>query len=230
MSRLRVVTGFALGTVALLATPAEAQQTLNLTVGVFQPTSEDARPRGDVLNENRRDLLFDIADFLGPSAGAEWLVGLGDFLEAGAGVSFTRRTVHSVYERLVDSDGSEIEQDLRLRIVPIDFTVRAVPLGQRRAVQPYVGAGLGVLWWRYAESGEFVGAQSQIFRDQFAASGSETAPVVVVGIRFADPDFSVGGEVRHRSVTAPLDNRFAGLDPKIDLGGWTWQVTIGRSF
>jgi hypothetical protein len=212
------------------AGPAAAQQTLNLTLGAFVPGSEDARVRGDVLNENRRDLLFDVSDFTGVTIGGEWLVALGPVVEAGAGAGFYRRSVDTVYERLVDSDGSEIEQTLRLRVVPMDLTLRVAPLGPRASVQPYVGAGLGVLAWRYSEAGEFVSGSNTIFRDQYVASGTATALVVVAGVRFADPDFAVGGEVRYRRADVALGSQFAGADPRLDLGGWTYQLTIGRRF
>ena len=212
------------------AGPVAAQQTLNLTLGAFVPRGEDARVRGDVLNENRRDLLFDVSDFTGPVIGGEWLVPLGPVIEASAGVAFHRRTVASIYERLVDSDGSEIEQDLRLRVVPAEFTLRVLPLGQRAVVQPYVGAGLGVFWWRYSEAGEFVSSSNTVFRDQYVATGSATGPVVVAGVRFADADFAVGGEVRYRQADVALGPEFAGANPRLDLGGWIYQVTIGRRF
>jgi hypothetical protein len=54
--------------------------------------------------------------------------------------------------------------------------------------------------------------------------------VVVAGIRFADSDFAVGGEVRYRRADVALGSEFAGADPRLDLGGWTYQVTIGRRF
>ena len=86
--------------------------------------------------------MFEISDFNSAAVGAEWLVPLGQYLEAGAGVGFSRRTVPSVYERFIDTDGSEIEQDLRLRRVPVDLTIRVLPLGQASGVQPYLGGGL----------------------------------------------------------------------------------------
>src|SRR5688572_7367074 len=152
---------------ALAPSTAAAQQTINFSLGLFTPRGEDARVEGDVINANRTFLAFDVDDFNSASIGGEWLVPLGEYLEAGAGVSFTRRTVESVYAEFVDSDGSEVEQDLRLRRVPIDFTVRVLPLGQRNALQPYFGAGLSVINWRYSESGEFIdfGQGREIFRD-----------------------------------------------------------------
>ena len=220
----------AAGLLAATAREASAQQTLNFSVGYFTPRGEDARAEGDVLNANRNFLAFDISDFNGASIGAEWLVPIGDYIEAGAGLSFSRRTVASVYSNFVDIDGSEIEQDLRLRLVPIDLTVRVLPLGQRNALQPYFGAGLAINSWRYSESGEFIdfGRNREIFRDQYVADGNETGPVFLGGIRFGGEGFTVGGEIRFRSAEAELDERFAG--PKIDLGGWTYNFTAGVRF
>jgi hypothetical protein len=216
------------------AQSASAQQTLNFSLGFFTVRGEDARVERDVLNENRNFLVFEVSDFNSATVGAEWLVPLGGYLEAGAGVSFSRRTVPSVYDAFVDDDGSEIEQDLRLRLVPVAFTVRVLPLGQSSPVQPYFGAGLGIFNWRYSESGEFVDFQNRnaIFREQYAASGNETGPVVLGGLRFAGDTVSAGAEVRYQSAAADLGSRFSGpvLDPRIDLGGWTYQFTVGLRF
>lgn len=216
------------------AWPAAAQQTLNLSLGYFTVRGEDARVERDVLNGNRNVLAFDIADFNGAAIGGEWLVPLGRYLEGGAGVAFSRRTVDSFYERLTDRDGSDIEQRLRLRIVPIAFTVRVVPLGHDSPVQPYIGGGLGVFHWRYSESGEFVDFQrgNAIFREQYVASGSETGPVVLGGVRFAGDSMSSGVEIRYQGADAPLGRPLSSLqrDPRIDLGGWTYQFTMGWRF
>ena len=216
------------------AQPASAQQTLNFSLGYFTVRGEDARVERDVLNENRNFLVFEIGDFNGATVGAEWLVPLGGYFEAGAGLSFSRRTVPSVYDDFVDSDGSEIEQDLRLRLVPVALTVRVLPLGQTSPVQPYFGGGLGIFNWRYSESGEFVDFRNRnaIFREQYAASGSETGPVVVGGLRFVGDTVSAGAEVRYHRAAADLGARFSTLapEPRIDLGGWTYQFTIGMRF
>lgn len=233
--RSAIVMVCACAALAGAATDASAQQTLNLTLGGFVPRGEDARVEGDWLNENRTYLTFDIKDFNGPTAGLEWLVPLGPFIEAGAGVSVSRRTVPSLYTDFVDIDGSEIEQDLRLRIVPVAFTLRVLPLGQSSPVQPYVGAGLGLFSWRYSESGEFVDFSrgNAIFREQYVASGTETGPIALGGIRFASDALSAGGEVRYQSATGDLGPVFALdtlPDPKIDLGGWSYLFTVGIRF
>lgn len=225
----------AVASIAASAQPAFAQQTLNFSLGYFTVRGEDARVEGDVLNANRSLLAFDVSEFNGATLGGEWLVPLGEYFEGGAGLAFSRRTVPSVYQDFVDDDGSEIDQDLRLRIVPVSFTIRVLPLGQSSGVQPYFGAGLGVFAWRYSESGEFVDfgtTPSTIFRDQFVASGSETGPIALGGIRFAGDTVSGGFEVRYQSADAALGPEFAVIadEPRIDLGGWSYLFTVGWRF
>jgi hypothetical protein len=211
------------------AQPALAQQTFNFTLGYFSVRGEDARVAGDVLNANRSFLTFDVKEMSGPTVGAEWLVPIGTYLEAGAGLGFTRRTIPTVYTKFVDTDGSEIAQELRLRTVPIDLTFRVLPLGQHSGFQPYVGGGLGVINWRYSESGEFVDLSDRsIFRNSYVASGTRTGPVALGGIRFAGNTASAGIEIRYRSAHAALAEPFAGT--AIDLGGWTYQLTAGMRF
>jgi hypothetical protein len=163
--------------------------------------------------------------------GGEWLVPFGRYLEGGAGIAFSRKTVPSIYADFVDTDGTEIDQDLRLRLVPMTFSVRFLPLGNDSPVQPYFGAGVGVVAWRYSETGEFVdfaGGRRDIFRDEFVATGTDAGPMVLGGIRAASDSASAGFEIRYQRARGTLDDRFAGS--RIDLGGWTYQATLGVRF
>ena len=229
-NRLIPVLMLACTVAVLVPATASAQQTLNFSLGVFTPRGEDARVAGDVLNANRTFLFFDIKDFKSASIGGEWLVPFNEFFEGGAGIGFTRRTVPTVYTDFVDVDGSEIEQELRLRTVPISFTVRALPLGQSNPFQPYFGVGLNVVNWRYSESGDFIDFNNNraIFRDSFVASGTATGPVVLGGIRFGGQSLTAGGEIRYSAAKADMPSDFAGT--RIDLGGWTYNFTMGVRF
>ncbi len=216
--------------VAALPASASAQQTLNFTLGGFVPKGFDARVEGDTLIENRDLLLFEMGDFTGGAVGAEWLIPLGEYFEAGAGLGFYRRTVATIYEDFEDNDGTEIDQDLRLRIVPLTFTIRVLPLGQSNGVQPYLGGGIGVFAWRYSESGEFVDFADggTIFNESYVESGNETGPVAFGGIRFAGDRLSAGGEIRYQAAEGELSEDFLG--PRLDLGGWTYAFTLGIRF
>ena len=227
-----------IGALAIGATarPAHAQQTLNFTIGYFTPRGEDARTEGDILTNDQRFLTFNIGDFNGPTIGGEWLVPFGEYFEGGAGVSLSRRTVPSVYTCCTAPGNVEIAQNLRLRMVPLSFTVRAVPTGQHSPIQPYVGGGLAVINWRYSESGDFVdfGNNRAIFTDSFVGSGNAAGPVALGGVRFAGDSATAGFEVRYQRAKADLPvSEFASSvnpNPKIDLGGWTYQFTVGMRF
>jgi hypothetical protein len=216
------------------ANTASAQQTLNFSLGYFGVRGEDARVDGDALVVNRDLYLFDFSDFNSVAFGAEWLAPLGDFVEVGAGIGFSNRSVDTIYEDLVRPDGSEIEQALKLRIVPITGSIRLLPLGRNNAFQPYVGGGIGIYNWRYSETGEFVdlrpGFGQEIFRDSYVATGTSVGPVAVFGARFlAGSNMTIGGEVRYQKAEGDLDeNDFLG--PKIDLGGFHYVATFGIRF
>jgi hypothetical protein len=212
-----------------VARPVSAQQTLTLQIGAFIPKGEDARVAGDVLTINRQYLLFDLGDFSGFLVGGDWALALGEYLEAGAGFGFYQETVPAVYAEWINEDGSEIVQDLKLRIMPATAVVKILPLGSRRAFQPYVGAGLGIYFWRYSESGEFLGTDGSIFRDSYVQSGTSVGPVAVFGLRGrVSQSAIIGMEGRYQWGEGQLSQDFLG--EKIDLGGFSILATFGYRF
>jgi hypothetical protein len=205
------------------------QQQLNFSFGLFAVRGEDARVEGDALVVNRDLYLFDFKDFNGPSIGADYLVGLGDYFEVGAGIGYTSRAVDTIYDDFVRPDGTEIEQQLKLRVVPMTATVRVLPLGHTTPFQPYIGGGIGIYNWRYSETGDFVNFSvvgQPVFRESYAASGTSIGPVAVFGLRFPVGNAIVGGEMRYQKAEGDLDERDF-LGPKIDLGGFHYSATVG---
>ena len=208
---------------------AAAQQSISVQVGGFFPKGEGSRSSGDVLAVNSDYLLFDFGDFKGFQIGGEWSAALGEFIEAGAGFGYYQSTVPAIYAEWINDDGSEIEQDLSLRIMPLTAVVRVLPLGSKRAFQPYVGGGLGVYFWRYRESGEFLGDDGSIFADTFEQSGTSVGPVLVFGVRGRVSGSSlIGVEGRYQWGTGDLNEDFLG--DKIDLGGFSLLATFGYRF
>ena len=137
----------------------------------------------------------------------------------------------TVYGNFVNRNGSEIEQDLKLRVAPFTATVRVLPFGRSRPVQPYVGGGVGVLSYRYSETGDFVDfTDNSVFRDSFAGSGTATGPTVLGGVRVPLGAWDFGGEVRWQKAKGdlPADLGFAG--DVIDLGGWNYLATVNIHF
>jgi outer membrane protein W len=216
----------AAGVVFSSAAPAQAQitQSVNLGVGWFMVRGEDSRGDDDVLVQDLQSLAFEIKDFNGPLVNGEWLIGFGDRIEVGFGAGFYQRTVPSVYAEFVDSDGSEIEQDLKLRIVPLTATVKFLPIGRAGDFQPYVGGGAALLNWKYSEIGEFVDfSDGSIFRDSYVASGNTVAPILFGGVRVpvSGDVFAFNGELRWQGGKG--DTTDTGLlADEIDLGGFSF--------
>ena len=220
-----------LALVLLAPAVASAQQSVSFNIGYFAVKGEDSRVDGDALAENRSFHLFDIEDFSGFTLGGEWLFPVGEFVEVGAGVGYYQRTVPSIYTDLVNDNGAEIAQDFKLRVVPISATVRFLPLGARSTIQPYVGAGLGIFPWRYSETGEFVDPDFNIFRGNFVESGTAVGPLVFGGVRVpVGPAFTLGGEVRWQRAEGEFDEPANFNGDRIDLGGISWQATLGFRF
>jgi hypothetical protein len=237
---MRVSMATGLRSVALLAVmgavlrpaPAAAQQTINFSFGGFAPRSEDARSANDVLVQDRTFLDFNVGDFSGATVSGEWLIGLGDYFDAGLGIGFYQRSTLAE-DRFSEFDitGDRILADLKLRVVPFNATFRWLPLGRHGGVQPYLGAGVGVFGWRYSESGDFVASDNvTIIHGNFVGSGSAAGPVVLGGVRVPVGSWSIGGELKYQKAKGdlPSDQGFAGAT--IDLGGLTYAFTFGVRF
>jgi opacity protein-like surface antigen len=245
-----VVLAGSLSAMVLASVPAQAQvvqvgrgdskNAIGFYLGGFLLRGEDGRDVDDVILADSADLVaFDsdsdrlkAKDFNNVTVGGEWLFGVGNFLEGGLGVGYYQKTVATTYTRLTNSDGSEITQDLKLRVIPMSATVRFLPIGRGAAVEPYVGAGVGIFSWRYSEIGDFVDSNDDIFPGRFVAKGTEVGPLVLAGVRVPVGEaWTVGGEVRWQSAkgdTGGIDEGFLG--DKIDLSGWNAAFTMHVRF
>jgi outer membrane protein W len=221
-----------------LATPvASAQQSVNIFVGGFVPRGGQlgsgtvtGRSADDELANNSDFLDFNFRDFRGATAGGEWLVGLGDMLEGSLGIAYYSRTVPAVDVDFVNANGSEIEQDLLLRVIPFTATIRYLPLGHHDGIVPYIGAGVSIMNWHYSESGQFVATDRSIFRGTFTGRGTATGPVILGGLRVPIGNVGVGGEVRWQSASGNLPGNQGFSGTKIDLGGVNYLFTFNVRF
>jgi hypothetical protein len=226
------------------ASPASAQvvQSVNFGAGIFAPRGFDSRVDNDVLLRDRLGeflpadpglsdaLAFEMSDFRSGQLFGEWNLAFGDHVEIGAGASFYKRSVPSVYYDLVDEQGRDIDQTLRLRVVPVTAVVRFLPFGRAGDVQPYVGAGVGAFSYRYAEFGRFVDPENlDIYEARYTATGVAPGGVVLGGVRLP-----MGGDIygltlegRYQFATGDTGGIEEGfLADKIDLGGFQFNVGL----
>lgn len=242
MVRTPVRVFIAVVSVLLTATAASAQTVQSVQVGggfVF-PRGLEGRASGDVLVRNffgepmpadpllSDALAFEIGDFRTGQIFGEWNIAFSRHVEFGAGLGFYRRTVNTVYLDVVDQDGFEIQQELGLRIIPVMGLVRFLPFGRPGDVQPYVGAGLGTLLYRYSEVGDFVDPENlDIFPAKYSATGAAFGGMLLGGVRFpvGGDIYGLGIEGRYQWGVGDLPSDQFVAD-KIDLSGGQLNFTF----
>ncbi len=237
MTRRLLLSLCAIGVLSgFVVTPVvSAQQSVNFYLGAFNPTGSQTNlgDRGvdDVLFQNADFLAFDFGEFNGVTVGGEYLVGLGDFFDAGLGVGYYQQTALATDIFKTYPNGSEILADLKLRIVPVWATFRYLPLGHHDAITPYVGGGVVIYNWRYSETGDFVSVnEKDIINGTFTGSDTTVGPVILGGVRVPIGKLGIGGEIRWQGGKGdlPADQGFPGS--KINLGGFNYLFTVGVNF
>jgi hypothetical protein len=219
----------------LVAAPASAQivQSLHVGAGIFFPRGEGGRASGDVLVEDlitADPFLFKVSDFRGVSFFGEWNFAFNNRIELSAGVGYYTKTVPSIYRDLVNGhftletfDDTEIAQELSLRMVPFTGIVRFTPVGSAASFQPFVGAGVAIVPFRYSEIGEFVDTtDGTVFPDRYIANKTAVGPVISLGLRIpiGGDIYAITTEWRYQWVTGDTGGNAAGfLSDKIDLSG-----------
>src|SRR4029077_5752591 len=142
-------------------------------------------------------------------------------------LGYTQRSVPSVYANLTRPSGAEIQQELKLKQVPVTFTGRFLFLPRGSKVEPYAGAGLVAIRWKYSEIGDFVDENNDIFPARFLADGTAVGPTVFGGLRAPIGNCTGGAEVRWQQAEGDIPNDAGFLTcpscttTRIDLGGWT---------
>jgi outer membrane protein W len=241
MRRLLSVSAFVSIFGLAVASAASAQQSFNFSIGGFLPRGNQlsdgtvtGRTEADVLASNSTFLDFNFHDFRGATVGGEWLVALGDKFDVGLGIGYYSKSTPTVYFDFTNADGSEIEHDLNLRIVPFTATVRFLPLGHHDSFVPYIGAGVGVYSWHYSETGQFLATDNTVFRDTFTGSGSAAGPVILGGIRLplgsVEPGFEVKWQSAHANLPSDIFTDPFGGPQRIDLGGVNYLFTLNFRF
>ena len=141
-------------------TPAGGEVSFHL--GVFEPRGES-----ELWRENRRLLTQDVSDFDDLIHSASFASHLNPYLDFVIGAKYYESSVDTKYRDFFFDGGDPIEQSERLRMIPIDLSVRFLPTtrtaargsqGRRllRPVVPYLGFGGGALLWDYREEGNFI--------------------------------------------------------------------------
>jgi opacity protein-like surface antigen len=168
-------------------------------------------------------------------------VALGPRVDALAGFEFSRSGKTSEYRHFVDNNRLPINQVTHLRQLNLSGSLRFALLPRGRAVSrlawiprtviPYVGAGAGILWYKFEQDGDFVDiADLSVFNDTLTSKGWGPSAHIFGGV-----DVNVWRrmylttEGRYLWSHADVNGDFSGFQP-IDLAGAKVSVGVRYAF
>ena len=228
MKKRQLVLGALLvgGLIGLL--PGEARASgIEIRVGGMQPRAKSILFDDSVA-------LYDVEkkDFAGVFGGIEFTKSLAPNIELGLSIDGYGREIPSVYRDFTRPSGREIEQTLRLVIVPASAIVRLLPSGRYRTFTPYVGAGVSAIYWQYEEFGDFIDFGDRdrpVVFDSFKSTGTTTGIVLNAGLRYRiNEDFQVTADFRNFSGKQKMGGDFA--PNEIDVSGAAFTLGFRLTF
>lgn len=238
----------AVAALAGLAAPAHAQSsgdgflfgqpraTLTVRGGYDRPFA-----RGALFDDAVDQLTLNRSSFGGASIDGEFAVRLSPRLDLAFSGGFASSSRGSETRRFTGTDDLPINQTTSLRRAPLGVGVKAYLVPRGREVgrfawiparfAPFVGAGGGVEYYRYSQSGSFVDFNSlAVFDQDFVSSGWAPAAYAVAGADWSlTPRLLVSGAVRYTAARGSLSGDYSAFD-RINLSGATANIGLGVRF
>lgn len=202
-----------------------------------------ARAGSDLYEFVERELTIDKKDFNSANVATDFAIAWSSRADAVIGMDYNQTSIASEYRGFVDNNRLPIEQTTSLKALNLTGSIRfaLAPRGREvsrlawipSAVVPYVGAGGGMVWYRFHQAGDFIDALDPrlgVFTDTFTAEGWTPSAHVLGGV-----DLRV-----YRRLYLTLDGRyiwaagdvgadFENFDP-IDLAGFRFGAGINVVF
>lgn len=254
-----VLTVFVALLAALSPSPASAQVAPgppSLSQDLPEPDFLFGQPRGalglrgslfvpsegsDLFDFVRSQLTIDKGDFRGAAFAVDLAISVAPRVDVVGGVDFARKTVRSEYRDFVDNNLLPIEQQSQLRQSALTGSLKFALLPRGRSVgrfawiparvQPFVGAGGGLVFWQFEQAGDFVDFQDlRVFTDTFTAKGVSPSAHVLGGTDIqVYKRLMLTVEGRYLWARGTLSSDFVGFEP-LDLSGFRASAGINLVF
>lgn len=206
-----------------------------IKLGMFNPDGES----NYWTDENFAYFTGDISDFDDLYGGLDFLWSASKNISIVLSLEFYEGEVLQAYQPLPEPypDLSDLSHTSRLEMTPLTLGVLFFPAGRHAGLVPYLGAGGGLYWWEYSESGDFCyfdvpGDPScvEALGQTYVAEGVEAGWFAVAGLDIpVTPAWSVFGEAKWMSATADLGDDFEGLG-ELDLSGVAYMAGFSWRF
>ena len=195
----------------------------------------------DFFDFTRERLTVGKRDFDGPYIGGEIAFRANERWDVALGIGLVQSSVDSEFRDWVDLDDNPIEQVSEFRIVPVTLSAKYYFHDRGRSVgrfawvpsrlTPYVGAGVGVVSYRFEQVGDFVDFETlDVFFDRFISRGEAALFRGLAGVSVSlGSQFELSGEARYSLASAEMSLDFESFDA-LDLSGFQGVVGIAVRF
>ncbi len=204
-----------------------------------------ARAQSDIYNYVYDWYTLKKSDFNAFSIGGQLAVKVNDRLDAA--LTFTHiggSRPSEVRDWVEGPNNLPIQQTTNFTRFPLTFDLKWYLMDRGRSVSrfawipaswaPYVGGGVGLMWYRFEQKGDFVSVQdpntATIYTDQLRSRGRAPAVDAFAGVDVSlNKSLVLNGEARYDWAKASMSQDFASFQ-KMDLSGLQMSLGIGVRF
>jgi hypothetical protein len=207
---------------------------------------------GDLFKQTLELHTLDRNDFGSGTIAADLSFRLTQRLDLALSGAYAGRSAPSEFRKWTEAvtvNGQEVRQPIKqttdFRRVPLSGSLKYFLASRGRSLgefawvpsrlAPYVGAGGGVTWYRFRQTGDFVedpyevSGSHDIFSDTYESSGWAPSAHAMTGVDLTlSPHVGLTGELRYTYSKGKLTGDYVGFDDGIDLSGAT--ATVGLFF
>jgi outer membrane protein W len=200
-----------------------------------------ASARSDLFSFTTEQLTLKRGDFSSPSGDVDLAFFVNPRTQIVASASVASRSKSSEFRNYIDNNDLPIEQTTSFLRVPVTIGVKRylTPTGRSigkfawipARVAPYVGGGVGAMYYRFRQSGDFIDFKTlDVFSSLFASDGWTPTAHGQAGIDYSlNPRFALTGEARYIWSKASLSHDFSGFE-NLDLSGFSTTVGLAVRF
>jgi hypothetical protein len=200
-----------------------------------------ARAKSDLFSYTTELLTLKRGDFSSPDLVADVAFRVTDRTQivVSGGVSGMDR--ESEFRNFIDNNDKPIEQTTSFRRVPVTIGVKRYLTSPGRSigrfawipsrVAPYVGAGAGMMWYRFRQAGDFINFETtDVFSSTLDSQGWTKTANVLAGVEYSlGSVFALTSEARYGWAKAGLSSDFSGFE-RVDLSGLSTTVGLAVRF
>jgi hypothetical protein len=214
----------------------EPRVTLSVRAGWAMP-----RAGSEVFDFVQDQLTLERRDFDALTLGGEFGVRVLDRVDVVLGLDRGSSRAGSEFQDFVGTDDLPISQTTEFTRTALSAggKVYLTPRGRSVSrfawipseVAPWVGGGVGYVWYDFAQDGEFVDFETfDIFIDRFTSDSSAPMAFLSGGLDWAiAPRWIVTAQGRYSWASSAMDSDFVGFDD-IDLSGFQASLGLGIRF